>query len=294
MDLRCVQAYNRQMAALERRQEAALLNAWRGVRPAMLDDLARYGIHSPLLIGRLRSQIALATQQAMAGQETIRVQALELARRFAACQGVSDEAQAQALPQAGMLVFTGQVEAWGQATQARYMADVQRLQQGDEDDGQAALVLFAAPISATGRASTYRRSRNELGLAGALALWGLAAGALGLLYGAQQVVTGVRYWKQAIAAIDERTTDCCLQVHGQIQPLDKPFELRGTPRFGDRVMNPPFHWYCRTATALYRPEMEQTGLTTPDLVSAARAELLARATTGKRVEIHPASGVSRR
>lgn len=155
-------------------------------------------------------------------------------------------------------------------------------------------MLFAAPIDTTGRASTYRKSRNELALAGALALWALAGGALAAMYGSWQQQSGVRYWKQAIAAIDERTTDCCLRVHGQIQPLDKPFELSGTPRFADKVQNPPFHLYCRTATALYRPEMEQTGLATADLVSAARAELAARAATGKRVVIHPASGVSRR
>jgi hypothetical protein len=292
MDLSCVRTYNRSLAALERRQEAVLLRAWRDVRPLMLDDLTRYGLHSPVLIGRLRQSIALASTRALAAQETIRVQALELARRFAACQGVGAEAQAQA-GLAG-LEMRSQVDAWELATQARYVADVQRLQQSGEDDGQAALVLFAAPISATGRASTYRRSRNELGLAGALALFGLAGAALGLLYGAQQQVTGVKYWKQAIAAIDERTTDCCLRVHGQIQPLDKPFELSGTPRFADRVMNPPFHWYCRTATALYRPEMEETGLTTDELRDAARAELAARAATGTRREIHPASGTSRR
>lgn len=55
MDPRCAQAYNRQMAALEKRQDAALLRAWRDVRPLMLDDLGRYGLRSPLLVGRLRN-----------------------------------------------------------------------------------------------------------------------------------------------------------------------------------------------------------------------------------------------
>jgi hypothetical protein len=48
---------------------------------------------------------------------------------------------------------------------------------------------------------------------------------------------------QVVAGIDERTTDCCLQAHGQIQPLDKPFHLTGEPRWADYLDNPPFHWY---------------------------------------------------
>jgi hypothetical protein len=293
MDIRCIQAYNRSMSALERRQEAALLRAWRDARPGMLDDLTRFGLRSPALMEQLRQRISLAASRARAAQQAHLDQARDLARRLALCQGVS-EATVASVAGAVATLGASQVDAWELATQARYMADVQRLQQGDEDEGQAALVLFAAPLGASDRASTYRRSRNELSLAGSLALWGLASGAVGLLYGAHQTATGVQYSKQAIAAIDERTTDCCLRVHGQIQPLDKPFELTGTPRFGSHMMNPPFHWYCRTATALYRPEMESTGLSTVDLVSAAKAEVLARKVTGKRVEIHPASGTSRR
>lgn len=288
-----VKAYNRQMTALERRQDAALRRPWRDARPGMMDALTRYGLRGPGLVDALRTQIGLAAERARAAQQAQLAQAQELARRFALAQGVSEAAVAaglaQAAPDAG-----GQIRSWELATQARYLADVQRLQQSGEDETQAAAVLFAAPLDTTGRASTYRKSGNELTLAGSLALWGLAGAVLGAIYGAWQQQSGVTYWKQAIAAIDERTTDCCLRVHGQVQPLDKPFELSGTPRFADKVQNPPFHWYCRTATALYRPEMEETGLATSDLVSAAKAELLARATTGKRVEIHPASGLSRR
>jgi hypothetical protein len=260
----------------------------------MLDDLTRFGVRSPLLVDRLRGQIDAAAQRALRAQQVHLEQARELARRLALAQGVAEATVAAGLARSQTGQSAQQVQAWALATQARYMAEVQRLQQSDEDEAQAAAVLFAAPIDATGRASTYRRSRNELALAGALALWLLAGGVTGMIYSAHQEQTGVVYWKQAIAAIDERTTDCCLRVHGQIKPLDKPFELSGTPRFADRVMNPPFHWYCRTATALYRPEMEETGLTTDELRDAARAELAARAATGTRREIHPASGTSRR
>ncbi len=99
--------------------------------------------------------------------------------------------------------------------------------------------------------------------------------------------------RQSIAALDERTTDCCLRVHGQVVGLNEDFRLTGTPRFADRLRNPPFHWYCRTATALVRTEQMEDDLTA-EMRDAAQAELRARAETGDRVEIHPASATSRR
>jgi len=108
---------------------------------------------------------------------------------------------------------------------------------------------------------------------------------------------GVRDWglpfrKQVIAAIDERTTECCLRAHGQIQALDRPFVLSGEPRFADRLEWTPFHWWCRSSVVLYLEEFD-LGLT-EEMVEAALAELQARATTGKREEIHPAHARSRR
>lgn len=66
--------------------------------------------------------------------------------------------------------------------------------------------------------------------------------------------------KQAVAALDKWTTDCCLKVHGQIQNVDDPFELTGTPRFADRMDWPAFHWYCRTSGVLYQEAFDD-GLT---------------------------------
>jgi len=70
----------------------------------------------------------------------------------------------------------------------------------------------------------------------------------------------VRYSKQVVAGLDNRTTDCCLQAHGQVQPLDKPFRLTGEPRFADLMDWTPFHWYCRSSVALYLPVFDD-GLT---------------------------------
>jgi len=122
--------------------------------------------------------------------------------------------------------------------------------------------------------------------AAALAGWGWAVGQYG---GRPQ-----KPWlKQAVAAIDERTTECCLRVHGQVVPLDGLFHLTGQPRFAEYKEASPFHWRCRTALALVRPEDAGDGLT-QEMTSAARAELAARAETGGRVEIDPASATSRR
>lgn len=68
--------------------------------------------------------------------------------------------------------------------------------------------------------------------------------------------SGLNFQKQAVAAIDMRTTDCCLRVHGQIQPFNKPFKLTGTPRFADEMDHPGFHWWCRTSEVLYLAEYD--------------------------------------
>jgi len=63
-------------------------------------------------------------------------------------------------------------------------------------------------------------------------------------------------WQRlAVAAVDGRTTDCCLRVNGQVvNGVDVPFILTGEPRFADRLVDPPFHMHCRTSVVLY---MEQ-------------------------------------
>lgn len=54
--------------------------------------------------------------------------------------------------------------------------------------------------------------------------------------------------KQAHAVVDERTTMVCLDVAGQIQPVDAPFET-----LAGEYMTPPFHIHCRTAMIPWLP-----------------------------------------
>jgi hypothetical protein len=100
------------------------------------------------------------------------------------------------------------------------------------------------------------------------------------------------FQRQAVAAIDERTTQCCLRVHGQVVGMDEAFKLTGTPRYADEMRHPPFHPYCRTSVALV-PAEEAGDRLTNQMRDAARDELAARE-DGSRAEIHPADARSRR
>ena len=101
------------------------------------------------------------------------------------------------------------------------------------------------------------------------------------------------FYKQAIAAIDEVTTECCLIVHGQFQRIESDFILVGSPRYADQINNPPFHWNCRTATALVHAS-ERFDSLTQEMIDAAANELEARGDSNYRVEIHPAFALSGR
>jgi len=104
----------------------------------------------------------------------------------------------------------------------------------------------------------------------------MVQGWLGAVGGVGGQGQGEVWYKQAIAAIDERTTDCCLRVHGQAVPLAKKFKLTGEPRYGDKQAWSPFHWYCRTSIALVPADEVEDDLTRR-MREAAAAELARRA-----------------
>lgn len=159
----------------------------------------------------------------------------------------------------------------------------------DEDeilgDGSRAGVLRPAPVIAEGSrwVASAVTTATALYFASLLGRQGRGTGA----------GTANEWYHQVVAGIDERTTDCCLQAHGQIQPLDRPFKLTGEPRWADELDHPPFHWYCRSAEAmLHRSQVDDAF--TREMEEAADAERRARRETGQRVEIHPAHARSRR
>ena len=103
--------------------------------------------------------------------------------------------------------------------------------------------------------------------------WMLNVGWQDAVAGAGEVV----WFKQAVAAIDERTTDCCLRVHGQAVPLEGSFRLTGEPRYADEMQWSPFHWWCRTSVALLTAD-EVNDDVTGRMRGAADEELAGRQT----------------
>jgi hypothetical protein len=168
-----------------------------------------------------------------------------------------------------------------------------RLAVSGADVDTAVSRLLALNIT-DGRASVFRLSGAAAQTQTSAVTWTASVLAASGLFKATQIITRTVYMKQAIAVIDQATTDCCLRVHGQVQPLDKPFILVGTPRFADKLDSPPFHWNCRSATSLYTEKMEEKGIPTSEMVDAAQAELSARERTGKREPIWPAHSTSGR
>lgn len=124
----------------------------------------------------------------------------------------------------------------------------------------------------------------------------IAAAAMGALWVAlqgPQQRSEISWSKEVVATIDERTTDCCLQAHGQVVSFDGDFKLTGTPRYADEMDWSPFHDYCRTSIASVPTELAEDDLTR-QMRDAAQAEMAAREETGERVEIHPSHARSRR
>lgn len=160
-------------------------------------------------------------------------------------------------------------------------------------EGQLASVRGLARISSVGAVT------GDAGRVGALAPGVIAKEMARVIAGSQK--HGLESWlagrdgrlleeiqirRQAVAAIDHRTTDTCLRVNGQIVEFKDDFTLTGTPRYADEQRDPPFHDWCRTSVALYH-ELYDDGLTL-EMRSAANAELQARAAAQEKIAEHKA------
>ena len=84
------------------------------------------------------------------------------------------------------------------------------------------------------------------------ARWLATAAGLALIGALRPAIqaTGRAWGKQAIAAIDSVTTECCLGVHGQVVPEKKRFHTTGSPAWADYQDWSPFHWNCRTSVGM--------------------------------------------
>lgn len=222
---------------------------------------------------------------------------LELAKR-AGLTSSADLAPVLAMGQEvardGEESYMTSTSAWLEQLQISLQAQAARLRISDAGPEEITARLLNERM-ADGRASVWMANGNQAKNEETSNVWVYGVGLLGAyLAFFNQSQPAVEFKKQAIATIDDRTTDCCLRAHGQIQDIDDPFELTGTPRYADEVQDPPFHWYCRTSEALYNEAFERFGVTTEKMRDMARLEMDARELTGKRVRIFPSHSTSRR
>lgn len=304
-DLRPSQRFAADMERLETAYLKAIRQAMRETRLTLLETVL--SDPTALLIMARREFDALSqqvTQLAREYSDPTETAALNLVQQeFSLFNRVSPQGQTVDFSQAQASTsgerrnilsgFAENVTGWLEMLQASFLTELQRLFQAEEPAETIAERLLAEQIATTGRASVWRTGGNVAAQQSQRDMWGVATAIGNILRKSGEGQAGQQWRKQAIAAIDERTTDCCLRVHGQIQLLDAPFKLTGTPRFADEMKSPPFHLYCRTVQALYVEEFEVQGVTTDDMRDAARTELKARE-DGSRKEIHPAHATSRR
>lgn len=303
MDLAIVQRFTRALTHIEAGLIADELRLYREFRLAAMGSmlgapLRPYELRRELeahfaILARAagiarRQRIAVAAEAAKTYSEQLRLALLRAGVNAAEPQGLAMQTAEQAIRAA-----LDPEPDWVDVVRGRMLADLSRLSAIGADTEQIALELLSERV-VNGRVSTWRAGRSSLETGEQLNLWGAVSGAIGVIFAGVNAASEARLERQAIAVLDEHTTDCCLRVHGQIVGQDQPFHLTGTPRFADYVPSPPFHWFCRTATAIYHVAMEAVGVSTETMRTAARDELRAREQTKGRVEIHPAHAASRR
>jgi hypothetical protein len=270
-DLRPIERYTERMTRLEAQAVTVAQRVWRRTRAALIEAI---GASGPLQTVQVERIIVDAGAQIGGGFQL--VQAAELNDAGVALVSAQTGLDASLLTTTSPDLLTP-ILGWRSAATGLFLAELGRLTASGAD---AAAVLARLITGRDGRQSAYDQARVSLQLAAEGAIWAAGNGHVARLADLAGERRGRRYQKQAIAAIDGRTTDCCLRVHGQIQVLDRPFVLTGTPRYADRIQNPPFHHRCRTAVALYLPEMEAIGTPTEQMRAQARAQMKQRGAKG--------------
>lgn len=301
-DLSPYRGYLRAMNALERRYTGSLLRSLRTYRPQLYERTIELGVTNPgfpLAVESILNQLRIEAREIndTAGEQLLEQvrqyngRQLAILRRFVPETPRLPQIRTE-VDEAGILAETFGRSNWIDGFQALILSTSRLLR--NESSEVTARRLFGASF-ADGRATIYRNTVNSMNQEAALSIWGAGNQITDSIFVQVQERVRPEIKRQAIAAIDERTTDCCLWVHGQIVGMRERFKLRGTPRFADEMMDPPFHWNCRTSVALYMPEFESLGVTTQEMNEAASAEMIARERAPqRRREIHPAHATSGR
>lgn len=298
--------FQKKMIAAER-SYLKQINEYRAdARRTLLDILARDGVSRTAVRQMVNTITDLSRNVQTAAAATSRDvrrhvvnytrKNVELAKRA----GLTDSADiapilnaGSRIAQDGELSYMTNTSAWVSQLETSIQTQSARLRISNASRDEQIDRLLSENL-ADGRASVWLANSNRATGEEVDNMWLYGIGLLGAYLSTFNEQQEATYQKQAIATIDERTTDCCLRVHGQVQPLNEPFHLTGTPRYADEVQNPPFHWYCRTSEALYHESFEEFGIPTSKMQDAAEAELQARERTKTRVKIYPSHATARR
>lgn len=283
-----LRAHEGELRRLEEELERKLVALYERLRGDIERELDRGGARG--LVATLPGLGTRARSEALGISAAVTLAAEMLARRYAERElGQAGAAvrYGENAPGGATLLVHGAM-TWLDAALGMLLAEAAQLAltNAPPDVTRARLV-----VDGETRLSVWGQGLSRAAFAATNLVWATANATRTATYRAADSATG--WQRQAIAALDERTTECCLRVHGQIVGLDEPFKLTGTPRFADEMMIPPFHHYCRTSVVLYESQMETLGVPTATMQAAAAAELSARH-DGSRVEIHPAHSTSRR
>lgn len=281
-DLAAYRAYHQRIEAIERRlagEVKAELRAW---RLEALDAATKWGPTDPGFRRWVQEtlapdgDVAEAVRGAMRGaMRQVDQATLGYLGKVLAVVGADAERVWAGTIEERAALLAGQLET-DMLSRMRTAMTAESVRQANLGAGAAATPALLSAGAPGGRVSPFRAAQASMVAAALpLALWGGANGLLGL---SVRFLGGGRagWGRQAIAAIDGRTTRTCLLLHGQVVPWNRPFELRGEPRFADRMNWAPFHWGCRTVVAPYRAEFEQVGPSTDTMVATAEAELARR------------------
>lgn len=279
----------------------------RETRRALLEIIDRDGV-SRAAVSQMTREIAALSNNIISAaavqSKDIRKHVQNYARKniqLAERAGLTDNTDLSAILRAGEEIardgeqsYMTNQSAWLKQLETSIQVQAARLRTSNASSEEIANRLLSETL-ADGRASVWAASGNAAQSEETGNIWTYAIGLLGAFLSIfNNNEPEITYKKQAVATLDDRTTDCCLRVHGQIQPMDEPFQLTGTPRYADEIQDPPFHWYCRSVETLYHEEFEKFGITTEQMETMAQLELDARERTGTRVTIHPSHATSRR
>jgi len=248
-----------------------VLTAYRQARRALKGNVARLPVVRDVL-GELRTTLAGVAMDALTEAERI---GLQQARTTLAVYGLPNYVETPGV--------SDEFGAW----MAVYDAQAAAVLALAAADDEATILGDAGRVGTLSPAPVVREGARWLAVAA------LASLTMGIDAGVTRGGAQGDYMRQAVAAIDERTTNCCLRVHGQVTEIRGKFTLTGTPRWADKMTGPPFHNFCRTSVALVHVDDVDDELSVT-MRQAGRAELAARKDTGEHRVIHPASATSRR